>query len=625
MEKRQLDLNKPLLSVRRIPKLGYRSAMSGEIVQRPPPAERRLPPPPSHYSENHTEQVTKPAAVPFVWEHVPGRSKSGPLYLAQDEPQAAVAAVSPRFPPGRALAQGQKEFDEMYVRKAQTRAPSPIIRASTMFERSDEKEGGLRSDENDEFADALDTLLPEETSMNCSVSGLSGEEGPKSAADQQTHDFLMSRFLPAAKAMALESPQYAVKKLPAPAPVEEPKQPKRLSNAERTPRPQLKQYASTIAPHSETESESDDESHNAPGGVSVRACGFLPRFCLKNSLAIINHVTTDVRGRSPSPSPRVPRGEGRKVPKSPSSRPRTPAPSPIPDKQAWEASHRRILERKAEQQKLAEASIDKQIDEYLKSNAAREASRVSPHRNSVRGNISPYRNQRPPSPFREGAGFLGIPKDAEKPKARDSVSSSGDFHDALPPAEKTVYIDFVNHVKKSDSGSERDFTEAIDSARKKTIGPESIPHVMRRLKELSLSKRDSVDSFASGRPSLSGISRHKAATDPRLDRKPVSFVKVTAEDLKKESTKDDSEPNPALVASPLPPPLPKLPSESWLWRTLPSIPSKNPFSGLKRSSSSKPPSPTPKWETIVKSSKLHNDHKRYSEELSADVLRHYRK
>ncbi|CAM8915339.1 unnamed protein product [Rhodiola kirilowii] len=651
MEKRQLDLNKPLLSVRRIPKLGYRSAMSGEIIQRPQ-SERRLTPPPCHYSDsNNLDQVTKPASVPFVWEHTPGRSKSksGPLYFARDEQQQA--SFNPRFPPGRvterALLQGYREFDEMYVQKAQTRAPSPIIRARTMFERSDisvhEKENSNHSDhdENDMFADALDTLLPEETfSMNCSVSGLSGDEGLNATSsgnfsvDRKTHDFLMSRFLPAAKAMTLESPQYAIKKQPVT--VDEPKQATRLSNAERRPQQQLKQYESNIVPHigqdlMENQSESDDESCNTPSEVSVRACGFLPKFCLKNSLAIINQLT-DVKGRSQSP--RVPRVESRKVPKSPSTRPTTP--TRVPDKCAWEASHRRILERKAEQKKLAEANIDKQIDQYLKSNAAQEANRVSPRRNSVRGNISPYRNQRPPSPFREGVGFLGIPKEAEKSKAKDGSLNNGagsKFLDVLPPVEKTLYIDFMNSPKKSDYNPEevvKRHVEPIHQEKKKTIGPESIPHVMRRLKELSFSKREATDSFIATRPSLSGLSRTRdqKAVDPVLDFKSASFIKVSTEkgqgDEKEKYVKNDVVSNLALVPSPLPPPLPKLPSESWLWRTLPSIPSKNPFSGLKRSLS-RPSSPLAKWETIVKSSKLHNDHKRYSAELSTDVLKQYRK
>jgi hypothetical protein len=76
----------------------------------------------------------------------------------------------------------------------------------------------------------------------------------------------------------------------------------------------------------------------------------------------------------------------------------------------------------------------------------------------------------------------------------------------------------------------------------------------------------------------------------------------------------------SLVQSPLAPILPKSPSESWLWRTLPSFSSQNSLSHLHRGTSfqskwqdTNTPSTNTKWETIVKSSYLHHDHVRYSE------------
>ncbi|KAF9587255.1 hypothetical protein IFM89_039527 [Coptis chinensis] len=55
---------------------------------------------------------------------------------------------------------------------------------------------------------------------------------------------------------------------------------------------------------------------------------------------------------------------------------------------------------------------------------------------------------------------------------------------------------------------------------------------------------------------------------------------------------------------PLAPPLPKSPSESWLWCTLPSVSSKNSATFHSRKQCSKPPSVDQTWETIVKTSNV---------------------
>ncbi|QHO14708.1 hypothetical protein HN51_030243 [Arachis hypogaea] len=75
-----------------------------------------------------------------------------------------------------------------------------------------------------------------------------------------------------------------------------------------------------------------------------------------------------------------------------------------------------------------------------------------------------------------------------------------------------------------------------------------------------------------------------------------------------------------LAESPLPPPLPKSPSESWLWKALPLVSAKNSFLHLNQSNAKRQDSNTAssniiKWETIVKTSNLHHDHVRYTQEL----------
>lgn len=66
------------------------------------------------------------------------------------------------------------------------------------------------------------------------------------------------------------------------------------------------------------------------------------------------------------------------------------------------------------------------------------------------------------------------------------------------------------------------------------------------------------------------------------------------------------------MLSPLPPPLPKSPSESWLWKTLPSI-----ALWHQKKQRSKESETGTKWETIVKTSNVRHDHARYSEVSSS--------
>jgi hypothetical protein len=86
--------------------------------------------------------------------------------------------------------------------------------------RSNAKKDGTEEENDDAFSDAVESLshLTESFSMNCSVSGVSGLDNLETkkfgtfSTDQQTRDFMMNRFLPAAKAMTLQPSQYSSKK-----------------------------------------------------------------------------------------------------------------------------------------------------------------------------------------------------------------------------------------------------------------------------------------------------------------------------------------------------------------------------------------------------------------------------
>ncbi|KAK3206884.1 hypothetical protein Dsin_020930 [Dipteronia sinensis] len=159
-------------------------------------------------------------------------------------------------------------------------------------------------------------------------------------------------------------------------------------------------------------------------------------------------------------------------------------------------------------------------------------------------------------------------------------------------------------------------------------------------KEESVLEPKIIGPVVARRSSFSGILHPRSQADAveclrRLDTgldqecKSLECIKVTADGhLNSRSEKNLQIVDPGYIdngfeQSPLPPPLPKTPSESWLWRTLPSVSSRNPFSlsnvGTRfnlRKQDATPPLTDTKWETIVKTSYSHHDHSRYSEELT---------
>ncbi|KAL0352972.1 UNVERIFIED_CONTAM: hypothetical protein Sangu_0878500 [Sesamum angustifolium] len=93
---------------------------------------------------------------------------------------------------------------------------------------------------------------------------------------------MMNRFLPAAKAVVLETPQYVVKKSPV---IDEPpKQVKKVVSGEI--KPSLKQYSSDALPYhsryiDNAESEDEDQEFSVPVKKSGKAWRILPRFCVR--------------------------------------------------------------------------------------------------------------------------------------------------------------------------------------------------------------------------------------------------------------------------------------------------------------------------------------------------------
>ncbi|RDY12430.1 hypothetical protein CR513_02780, partial [Mucuna pruriens] len=292
MEEKQLNFNQPILSVRR-----FSSTVASETDHRSKSdiSLARLPPPPAYKSDLRSCPVRNPGTVPFVWEKAPGRPKDESKLQTQAVEQSPI--ITPNFPPGRASQIEQQSLAEMRTGSTLSNSQSvaSLDKKVSKYskEETKEKESSDLDDGDEAYEDALDTLSRTESFfMNCSVSGLSGWDeqetqpsGSFSSDHQQACDFMIDRFLPAAKAMTSELPQYASKN--AHVGQEQQKQKKKEVNAEISC--PLNQHRPKALPHytqdidrEESEDESDD--CNDFENYTTTACGLFPHFCLLNPL-----------------------------------------------------------------------------------------------------------------------------------------------------------------------------------------------------------------------------------------------------------------------------------------------------------------------------------------------------
>lgn len=323
MEKRQLDLNAPLLSARRF----QSPSNSSELVKRPPSRQQSLP---MNKSDWECEEVTKPAAVPFHWEQIPGRPKDEVGDEASNTPRLPPDASRrnsgeiPKLPPGRVSGPLRHNSGDQNIFRPQVESfnfsdhASLLEKLNESLKCRDESE----SESGDEaFSDALDTLsVSESWSFNYSVSGISGYQssGVKPSGtfcvDAQTRDFMMNRFLPAAKAAVVETPKNVVKKKASVLNEQQPKQVKKVVSGEM--KPSVKHYSSDLLPYYsqyiDNVLESEDEEQETsvlPVKKSGKAWGILPRgiiprFCVKNSLCLLSPLPSmKPKSRPPSPAP----------------------------------------------------------------------------------------------------------------------------------------------------------------------------------------------------------------------------------------------------------------------------------------------------------------------------------
>ncbi|XP_055823858.1 uncharacterized protein LOC129892316 isoform X2 [Solanum dulcamara] len=580
MEDKQLNLNQPFLSVRRV------SPTVASGTDETKKTEYSLPTvahPPRYKSELKSGPVRNPGVVPFRWEQSPGKPKyeSKRQIRATEKPP-----IAPRLPPGRKPKDNQvsdKAHESQCVSESQTgnaqhSTPSFMnldekvkkiesIDCSNDMKQDEEK---CESEDVDEvYMDAPNTLSRTESFfVNCSVSGLSGLDEAEakpfgtSLTDPQARDFMIDRFLPAAKAMAsektLETPHYAPRKQPAVQ--EQPRQLKKVVNGDN--RPQLR-YGPSFALrysqfHDNYEEESDDDSCY-DGNLPSKVCGLLPRFCLKSSFCLMNPI--------PGMSART------RVPMSPASRTQTGS----------------------------------------SSTASCSGSENESKSELLAGFVTIHAHEDTNDRFQELFDYQNIAGKADL---------------AAPLAEKTLHVDIVHKVE----------SPILKSCSPKAERPLNLQDEDQDILKKMIEQKPSVDSSLGYFPPSSaerlnngGEMMALIASGQAQDRYQDDVTSVKPKDDVKRSTRKQTVRKEKLENSgvaqsklPAPPPLPKSPSDSWLCRTLPSLSTKNPSSrsyvgtGVSPNNQScKPLSTDPKWETIVKTTKGHQQHLRYTGEMMA--------
>ncbi|GFP89603.1 hypothetical protein PHJA_001104000 [Phtheirospermum japonicum] len=589
MEKRQLDFNAPLLSARRFSS----PRNSSELVQPRKPLDNRSRQQslPLNKSDWESEDITKPAAVPFNWEKTPGRPKNegrnrlptpnGLSNTPKLPPGRFNSGEIPRLPPGRQQSgpskylSGDRSNDHSVYRAQLDPFGDHAILLEKLNESLECKDESSSESEDDTYSDALNALSLTET---CSVSGLSGARSSgKFLVDKQTRDFMMDRFLPAAKAVVLETTKKSTV-------IDSgPKEVKKVVSGEIITKPLLRQYGSDILPpyyrhpdFDNVESDEDEEdSHSGVVPVSSKKTGKswginIPRICVKNSLCLLNPLPSITKSKSRPTTPSA--AEERRMRRNAVSGPL--------DKKKY---HSGLL------------SSNDESDQLLNTRDS-PRSGLSPLRRYRSGNISPYRNESPKSAFREGAGFLGVPNKEVDNFNASKIASSRKMFKALQDVSRNNNNNQINErgVSVGPTPDPVEKTVYVDSINKKTV-----------LKPDLDEKKMVVKRYLSGNRETRGLEYNDAASDVKLGVKEEKEEKLELLDNKKNNNGGEFDNLP--LKSPLPPPLPKSPSESWLWRTLPSIPLGNPFGhsrrnsqvhGNKKQQDRKGSGADDKWETI---------------------------
>ncbi|XP_058730443.1 uncharacterized protein LOC131602373 [Vicia villosa] len=685
MEEKQLDFNQPLLSVRRVSSTASSENDGKRKIEKATSKRTRLP---AYKSELKSGPVSNPGSVPFVWEKSPGRPKNEGKLQTREEP-----LVAPKLPPGRVLKVEQQDFDKSSkgASVTQSRTDSTVSNSISVASldskeenHEDRKEVALKkensgSDNEDEtYLDALETLSRAESLfMNCSVSGLSGcddrEAQPSESflADQQARDFMIGRFLPAAKAMASEMPhtQYASKK-----PYVRQEQPRLLPKIESVAKSRpMDQKWRNILPHyaqntGQDESEDESDDNDKYESYAPKVCGLFPRFCLLNPLPglrveddkNVNSAIHGMQGKSIASSRRTAKEHLRTANYGEKSQSGFTKENGFLHNQEKSKHaidpHRRGVDKSSGSDRnqfeptCESPAVEKTLYVDSVQKVSSEMKCRTDHRedgfNTLRKYTSMDKNLLIGSSNEDNKHMVAVnEKPALQPKGSMFLDSSLLFcsekpSDDMQMKKMTNHSNKIN-TEKQESNLDHDFSKVsvVEMAEHKKIesknevpsnkissnGMTQNPAPWRNLKLASdsdfclkiqraakLADQDCVhvhdsNENPSNLTSLKAVGGRENGSENQFPMKLGQSVRSNTSSLK----------------LPLTLPSPKGPSESWLKRTLPTASSKSMSSRSNLAASfhtaaqtSNSALPDPKWGIIVKSSKAQHGHLRFAEELA---------
>lgn len=596
MEEKQLNFNQPLLSIRR------GSSTPSEINKRKTlKCSPNLPPLPYYRLELKSGPVRNPGAVPFEWEQTPGKPKDESKEQSETLEQLPLA---PKLPPGRVANQKQKSID-----KASRDSPRSSSRSQgkncaacspemssiskglsepEAEERENENEAISSSgDENVIYEDARDTLSRTESFfLNCSLSGVSGLEANAEQSgtflDPQVRDFMMGRFLPAAKAVASDTPQFASKKHPTNR--EQPKLVKKVISNALSPICYDVHNVSLHNIHGESDDEGEEEGeYEGPEDLSTKLCGLLPRFCLLNPIPGMKDHAQIV--------PQV---------RSVRRKPAYNAPS-IKNGSTKNASKDRMGNHIAEVKRITWQSG--------------QMNKSSLNGHFGRKTITPFKEGSPQSFLGLEKGFLGLPEEPRDFRVKVGINKKGftrlkelladDLTEGStgptnPISERTLYIDSEQRAESQNSNS------SSSDSRGRTP---SVDYALRDVRSHCGANEKAVSQPQGSHRANSCLLRTSEKSDQNVRRDPakdlqkdqeLSLVVHVQQPTKSDVKETIQKSSPPLVLAPL---LPKSPSESWLSRTLPSMSSKNPTSKTYLGNPAFKPSPVDaSWDKLRRNS-----------------------
>ncbi|KAK7272424.1 hypothetical protein RJT34_29010 [Clitoria ternatea] len=628
MEEKQLNLHQPLLSVRRFSstvtsETDYKRKIDNSLT--------RLPLSPAYKSELKSGPSRNAGNVPFVWEKAPGRPKD------ESKPKTSKTVeeppITPNFPPGR-VSKIKQQVTDMRIGSTVSNSQNvayldrKVTKCESSKEETKEKESYDSDDGGDAYLDAFDTLSRTESFfLSSSVSGLSGwdgQEGPPSRSfsrDQKACDFMIDRFLPAAKAMISQTPHYASKKVH----VGQEQQKQKKKEVNKVNSRSLNQHRPKYLPlyTKVVDTEESDDCNVESENYSTTACGLFPRFCLLNpipGLRMVDKVQRNVvhgmqaksaasNIESTKEQTRTPCGKKSVESKSCFTEEKEILCLLVKSKHGIDPHHRGCSKLVSCESTQGDSSYESSMVE--KTLYVDSAHKVKSQTNNIRGDSetlrkdnSIYKNRLVGSSLENSKGLDALDvKAASQPKSSESLdspflvcyeNSNNDRQMEMTYHSKTIESKKQGLAKLGNQGSDlhKDFV-VISSPKvvecKKIINSGSEEYRRVRISDI-LTQDTEVD-----------LKNQPAAksNDGKIDLERQCTMKLDLEEISDAS----------YFGLPLVLPSLKAPSESWLKRTLPTISKKNidTHSNLVANAPSRIFNTTslcPKWETIVKSSKF---------------------